>query len=211
MNMLSQFAAHEIPRFARVRQRLRSGHIADVRADVREKLASALKGKISPGASVAISAGSRGVGGFIELLNGTSDAIRQCGGEPFLIPAMGSHGGATADGQTRLLHTLSVNETTVPAPIRATMETLPLGQSKTGAEAHLDKLAANPDSLPPRSWHPGPPHRRRHFYRAAGSARKEFRTSCRNPMPARGRRTIQPFRESSRALSRAACARLASP
>lgn len=147
MNMLSQFTVGELSRFARVRQQLRSEHIADVRAEVRGKLGSALNGKISSGAKIAITAGSRGVGGFVELLNGTCDAVRQCGGEPFLIPAMGSHGGATAGGQTRLLHTLGVNDTTVPAPIRATMETVPLGQSRTGAEAHLDKLAAEADGI----------------------------------------------------------------
>ena len=147
MNLLGQFAARELPRLARVRQQLRSEHIADARSDVREKLSPALRRKIYAGAKIAITAGSRGIGGFVPLLNGICDAVKQCGGEPFLVPAMGSHGGATADGQARLLHKLGVNDITVPAPVRATMETVALGQSKTGAQAHLDKLAAEADGI----------------------------------------------------------------
>src|ERR1051325_2110851 len=147
MNLLGHLAARELPRLARVRQQLRSAHIADARSDVREKLNPALRGKIYAGAKIAITAGSRGIGGFVPLLNGICDAVKQCGGEPFLVPAMGSHGGATADGQARLLHKLGVNDMTVPAPVRATMETVALGQSKTGAPAHLDKLAAEADGI----------------------------------------------------------------
>ena len=143
-----QFSEVSLPRFALVRQQLRSEHIEDVRRETCSRLlAAGLGRRVSKGMRVAITAGSRGIGGFVELLNGICDAVRNCGGEPFLVPAMGSHGGATADGQTRLLRTLGVTDAAVVAPIHATMETVPLGASKTGAVAHLDKIAAQADGI----------------------------------------------------------------
>jgi hypothetical protein len=142
------YPRRELPLMAQVRQQLNSDHIADPRADLREKLLHAgLSQKVRPGARIAITAGSRGIGGFIEMLSGVVDAVRSVGGEPFIIPAMGSHGGATAEGQARLLTTLGVNEATVGAPIRATMETIPLGHAENGAVAHLDKIAAGADGI----------------------------------------------------------------
>src|SRR5205814_2557715 len=66
---------------------------------------------------------------------------------PFIIPAMGSHGGAVSEGQVEILKRLGVTEDTVGAPIKATMQTRALGTSKTGAIAHLDDLAAQADGI----------------------------------------------------------------
>lgn len=133
---------------AKVRQKLPSDHIPDVRNDVSQKLlASGLREKVQRGNRIAITAGSRGIGAFVELLAGIADAVKACGGEPFIIPAMGSHGGATPDGQTEILHRLGVNERSVGAPIRATMETQELGPAENGAMAHLDRFAAEADGI----------------------------------------------------------------
>lgn len=133
---------------ARVQQRLSSEHIPDVRAETRDRLLGAgLQKRIKPGDRIAITAGSRGIGGFIELLSGTIDAIRSAGGEPFIIPAMGSHGGATPEGQTEILRRLGVNDRVVDAPVHATMDTLDLGVSKSGARSHLDTVAAAADGI----------------------------------------------------------------
>src|SRR5882762_2212323 len=83
-----------LPKLALVKQQLRSEHIENVREDVCKKLLGAgLGSKIGKGSRVAITAGSRGIGGFTELLNGFCDAVRQAGGEPFIVHSMGSHGG----------------------------------------------------------------------------------------------------------------------
>jgi hypothetical protein len=137
-----------LPAMAKVRQKLPSDHIPDVRNDVSQKLlASGLREKVQRGNRIAITAGSRGIGTFVELLAGIADAVKACGGEPFIIPAMGSHGGATPDGQTEILHRLGVNERSVGAPIRATMETQELGLAENGAMAHLDRFAAEADGI----------------------------------------------------------------
>jgi hypothetical protein len=140
------FPRRNLPSMAHVRQNLPSDHIDDVRADVKQKLlASDVREKIKPGNRIAITAGSRGIGAFIELLSGITDAVKSCGGEPFIIPAMGSHGGATSEGQTEILNRLGVTEQSTGAPIRATMETHELGASENGAIAHLDRFAAEAD------------------------------------------------------------------
>jgi hypothetical protein len=140
------FPRRELPKMAHVRQKLPTDHIADVRRDVRQKLLdSGLREKIKPGNRIAITAGSRGIGAFTELLSGIADAVKSCGGEPFIIPAMGSHGGATPEGQSEILNRLGVNEQSMGVPIRATMDTLELGASENGATAHLDRFAADAD------------------------------------------------------------------
>ena len=136
------------PRVARVKQHLPADHIADVRGETRRRLIESgeLK-KTRPGGRVAITAGSRGIGGLLDLLAGAVDAVKECGGAPFIIPAMGSHGGATVEGQREILRILGVNETTVGAPVEATMETVELGEAENGAIAHVDRLAFEADGV----------------------------------------------------------------
>jgi hypothetical protein len=133
---------------AHVRQKLPPDHIGDARADVRQKLTDfGLRDKVKPGSRIAITAGSRGIGGLLELLSGISDAVKACGGEPFVIPAMGSHGGATPEGQAEILRRLGVNEQTAGAPIRSTMETQEIGIAENGATAHVDRIAFEADGI----------------------------------------------------------------
>src|SRR5690242_18709016 len=142
------FPRRELPKMAHLRQNLPSDHIAEVRDDIRQKLLdSGLRDKVKQGNRIAITAGSRGIGAFAELLSGIADAVRTCGGEPFIIPAMGSHGGATPEGQSEILNRLGVNEQSTGARIRATMETRELGAAENGAIAHLDRFAAEADGI----------------------------------------------------------------
>ncbi|HZV36584.1 MAG TPA: hypothetical protein VFB72_18545 [Verrucomicrobiae bacterium] len=141
------FPTHPVPAMARVKQRLSPEHIVDVRNETRQKLLDAgLREKVKRGARIAITAGSRGIGGFLELLSGIADAIKEAGGKPFIIPAMGSHGGATPQGQTEILKRLGVTDK-LGMPIRATMETIAVGTSDNGAIAHLDSIAAKADGI----------------------------------------------------------------
>jgi Domain of unknown function (DUF362) len=142
------FPRQRLPPMARVRQDLPADHISDVAGDVTAKLLAAnLAHRIQPGHEVAITAGSRGIGGFVELLSGIVEAVKTCGGHPFIVPAMGSHGGATAHGQAEILRRLGVAEATIGAPVRATMNTQALGESATGAVAHVDRLAFEADGI----------------------------------------------------------------
>jgi hypothetical protein len=137
-----------LPQMARVRQQLPAEHIEHVADDVRDKLlAWGLASRVQPGDRVAITAGSRGIGSFVELLSGIVEALKTCGAEPFIVPAMGSHGGSTADGQAEILRRLGVTVERIGAPVHATMETHHLGVSESGAAAHVDKLAFEADGI----------------------------------------------------------------
>jgi len=137
-----------LPAMARVRQQLPTEHIERVADDVRDKLiAWGIGSRVRPGDRVAITAGSRGIGAIVELLSGIAEAVTTCGGRPFIVPAMGSHGGATAEVQAEILRRLGVTEESTGAPIQATMETHNVGVSASGAVAHVDRLAFEADGI----------------------------------------------------------------
>ena len=116
-----------LPRMVRVRQRFDAPVIEDVEAAVHEQLVG-LRGRITPGMRVGITAGSRGVANIALILRTAGEVVRELGGEPFILPAMGSHGGATAEGQTELLAGYGITPQTTGMPIVSSMEVRELGQ-----------------------------------------------------------------------------------
>jgi hypothetical protein len=131
------------------RQLLYSAPIADIPAAVHAELRRAgLAEAIRPGQRVAITAGSRGINNIAAILKATVEAVRQAGGEPFLVPAMGSHGGATAEGQAALLaEGFGVDEQTMGAPVLSSMEVVELGRTERGTPVYLDRNAASADAI----------------------------------------------------------------
>jgi hypothetical protein len=105
--------------------------VADLPAAIREQMVRLLTG-VQPGQSVAVGVPSRGVAGLPEVVRGVVAAIRAHGAQPYLVPAMGSHGGATAAGQIAVLERLGVTEASAGAPLHATMEVLPIGTLDDG-------------------------------------------------------------------------------
>jgi hypothetical protein len=134
------------PRMLPVRQKFDAPQVRDVAAATREAL-EPLRGRIIPGMSVALTAGSRGIHDKPEVLRATGAWLRSLGAEPFVVPAMGSHGGATAEGQVEMLRSLHVTEDSVDLPIRATMDTVELGRLPDGPVVHLDANAARADGI----------------------------------------------------------------
>ena len=125
------------PRFFLVRQRFarpRLGNNAtDLQGVIRTTVADELTkcgfaSRIQSGQTVAITAGSRGIANIVLILRAAADFIRGCGGEPFLVPAMGSHGGGTAAGQVEVLAHLGITEQSVGCPIRSSIATRVLGE-----------------------------------------------------------------------------------
>jgi hypothetical protein len=96
---------------------------------------------------IALTVGSRGLASLPQLVAAIVAEIRARGGEPFIVPAMGSHGGATAEGQTKMLAHLGVTEASAGCPIRSSMETVNLGTLANGMEVHVDKLAYEADGI----------------------------------------------------------------
>lgn len=123
--------------------------VDDVEQAAFDVTSSTFADTVTAGTTVAVGAGSRGLTGRVELVRGTVRALRALGAEPFVVPAMGSHGGATADGQRGLLGDLGVTEESVGAEIRATMETTVVAHTSTGTPVHLDANAAAADRFLP--------------------------------------------------------------
>lgn len=134
------------PRLFPVRQVFRTITEKDPAAATRREL-SQVRGIVEPGMRVAITAGSRGIHDLVIVLRTAGEWLRTAKAEPFLVPAMGSHGGATVAGQVELLAHLGVTESTVHMPILATMETVVIGRCDGGPTIHLDANAAAADAI----------------------------------------------------------------
>ncbi len=102
---------------------------------------------VKPGMRIAITCGSRGVANIDVITKGIADFIKRQGGKPFIVPAMGSHGGATAEGQREVLKSYNVTEETMGCPVLATMETKQIGLTGEGHPVFIDKFAAEADGI----------------------------------------------------------------
>jgi len=139
-----------IPRVARVRQRFPDEHIPADRLPDHILGLLAQKGVaagIRPGMKIAITAGSRGIRNIPLILGTLVRFVRDCGGEPYLVAAMGSHGGATSRGQREVLAGLGITEETVGCPIRSGMEVVPAGRNAEGAQVYMSRDAAQADGV----------------------------------------------------------------
>ena len=105
--------------------------------------------KVSKNSSIAITAGSREISNLPEILLGIIKALKEKGAKPFIIAAMGSHGGATADGQVRVLESYGITEERLGVPIKATMDTMKIGKTSLGESVHLNRIAVLSDYILP--------------------------------------------------------------
>jgi hypothetical protein len=134
------------PKMVRVRQRFAAPTLDDVRATVRQELRRLnLATRVKAGQQVAIPAGSRGIANIVTIFDAVVQDLRALGLAPFIFPAMGSHGGATAEGQREVLATYGITEARLGVPIRATMEVVEVGRTPRGMPVLVDKIAAAAD------------------------------------------------------------------
>ncbi|MGH3355395.1 MAG: DUF2088 domain-containing protein [Nocardioidaceae bacterium] len=134
------------PTMLPVRQKFDAPGVTDVVAATAEAL-EPLRGRLQPGMTVALTAGSRGIHDVPTVLRAAGEWLRSVGSDPFVVPAMGSHGGATAPGQVELLADLGMTEQSLGMPIRATMDTVELGRVPDGPAVFLDANAAEADGI----------------------------------------------------------------
>jgi len=123
--------------------------VQDVAATAHADVVARLAGHVTPGMTVAVGGGSRGLTDRVALLRGTISGLRALGAEPFVVPAMGSHGGAKAEGQRKMLESLGMTEEAIGAEIRATMETVEVARTDDGMPLYLDRNAAGADRIFP--------------------------------------------------------------
>jgi len=136
------------PQLFRLRQQFEGPVVDDVAGEVEQQLASlALAEKIQPGQSVAITAGSRGIANIEIIIRGICQHLKALGAEPFIVPAMGSHGGGTAAGQQQIIESYGITEEFCGCPIRASMDTVVVCEAEEGFPVHFDQQASEADHV----------------------------------------------------------------
>ena len=136
------------PEMVKINQQLDETTITDLDTHISTELdKTQMATRLKPGSRVAISVGSRGITDIVTIITSVASWIKAHGGEPFLVPAMGSHGGATAEGQTQILEDYGLMETTVGAPIVSSMEVNHLGETRNGIPVMLDQNACHADHI----------------------------------------------------------------
>lgn len=137
-----------LPRMVPVRQRFDAARLASPELDLRDRLrASPEVAALAPGARVAVAVGSRGIARLPELVRTLVDVLKETGAAPFIVPAMGSHGGATASGQRTVLANLGITEEAVGAPIISSLDVVETGRLSNGLPVYADQAAARADAI----------------------------------------------------------------
>ncbi len=132
----------------RVRQTQEQSSITDIAGEVKRQLSLAgLERRLRPASRVAVTAGSRGIHNIALILETVTGEIRRLGALPFLVPAMGSHGGATAEGQREVLEEYGITEERMGCPILSEMEPVPIGSTPSGVPAYMDRNAHAADAV----------------------------------------------------------------
>jgi hypothetical protein len=137
-----------LPRLLMVRQKFPDRRIPDVAAEVRKQLTdSGFASRLKPGARVAIGVGSRGIHNIATIVRNTVEFWKNAGMKPFIFPAMGSHGAASAAGQADVLAHYGITESAMGCPVISQLEVVSLGKTSDGIEAFMDKLAYDSDGV----------------------------------------------------------------
>jgi hypothetical protein len=135
-----------LPRFFEVRPELPAPRLADVPGAARDATRT-LAGALRPEASVAVTAGSRGISRIDEITGSVVAELQRLGAKPFIVPAMGSHGGGTAEGQAEVIAGYGIDEPRMGAPVRSSMDVEQLGQSDSACPAYFDRIALGADAV----------------------------------------------------------------
>ena len=139
---------HRIPSVVTVRQQFEEHRIEDIPGVLRQQLQRPeISNRIKKGARIAIGAGSRGIANIALVVKTLVDILKEKGAEPFVFPAMGSHGGATAEGQKGLLASYGITEEYVGAPIDATMDVVEQARMADGTPLYVDRFANEADGI----------------------------------------------------------------
>jgi len=136
------------PKMVKIRQEFKTNPIQDIPGTVSAELAKLnLRRTMKPGASVAITAGSRGIADIDIVIGAVVKELKEIGAKPFIVPAMGSHGGGTATGQKMVLAKYGITKETMGVPIRSSMEVVEIGSTSHGLPVFLDKNASKADHI----------------------------------------------------------------
>ncbi len=138
----------KLPRMISVRQKFEAQRLPDIAAAVAAEFARPeVRARVKPGQAVAVGCGSRGIANIALIVKSVIRELGALGAKPFIFPAMGSHGAATAEGQRKVLEGYGITEAATGVPIRATMDTVVVGHLEDGTPVHMDRFAAEADAI----------------------------------------------------------------
>ena len=138
----------DLPPLARVRQSIPQPRVADLPGTVRRLIQqSRLRDRVPPGGTIAVGVGSRGIASIRTIARAAVEALKEMGYRPFIVAAMGSHGGATAEGQRALLAGYGVTAEAMGVEVRTAMDTVVLGTSPIGLPIYFDRNAHQADGI----------------------------------------------------------------
>lgn len=152
MNVVSELISGiKVPKMAKVRQNYDRTHIPEeeIPSRIREQLdREDILGKLKPGMRVAVTCGSRGIHHYALMTRTIVDLIREHGASPFIVGAMGSHGGATEEGQKQILADYGITPESMDCPVHCEMDTVKIGSCEAfGTDVRIDKNAAEADAI----------------------------------------------------------------
>ena len=137
-----------LPRVAHVRQIFEDHHLCSIEKHVREQLEKPeITGTIREGARIAVGVGSRGIANIADIVRELVAVLKEKGAHPFVFPAMGSHGGATPEGQKAILSSYGVTSAYIGAPVHATMEVVSPTELADGTSLYVDRMAFEADGI----------------------------------------------------------------
>jgi len=138
----------QFPKMYRIRQAFDPQKIDDIPAEIRTGMATlSLESKITPGQTVAVACSSRGVTNYGVIVKKVVTSLKAMGLNPFIFPAMGSHGSATAKGQQQVLAHLGITEESTGVPVRSSLDVVEIGETKQGIPVYLDRQASEADHI----------------------------------------------------------------
>jgi hypothetical protein len=136
------------PRMVRIQQHFKTSPIKDISAEVRAELAGIQPQKsIARGDTVAITAGSRGIANLAVIMAEIIHELKKIGAKPFIIPAMGSHGGATPDGQKKILKHYGITQKAMGVPVKSSLSVVQVATTPDGIPVYLDRNASKADHI----------------------------------------------------------------
>ncbi|MBW7457879.1 nickel-dependent lactate racemase, partial [Paenibacillus sepulcri] len=137
-----------LPKMIKIRQHFHAPAVENIEATVAAEIRKPeIAWRIQPGQRIAITAGSRGIANISRIIAAVAAEIKSYGAHPFIVPAMGSHGGATAEGQIEVLESLGVTEEKCGAPVISSMDVVEIGQTQSGTAVYMDRHASEADGV----------------------------------------------------------------
>jgi len=138
----------ELPRMVDVRQKFEAVHLGGIAATVAKEFQRPdVRARVKAGQVIAVGCGSRGIANIATIVKCVIRELQALGATPFIFPAMGSHGAATAEGQRKVLEGYGITEASTGVPVRATMDTVIVGTLADGTPVHMDRFAADADGI----------------------------------------------------------------